>query len=66
MPEKIYNLDETANATVHTPDKIVVCKGIKQVGNVTSGERSPNVTSVACINAFGKNPTNVYIPQCSF
>jgi hypothetical protein len=55
-PDKIYNLDETANTTVHTPDKIVACKGIKQVG-----ERGPNVTFIACINALGNSIPSMFI-----
>jgi hypothetical protein len=44
-PDKIYNLDETANTTAHTPGTAVACKGIKQVGSVTSGKRGPKLHS---------------------
>jgi hypothetical protein len=65
-PDKIYSLDEIANKNAHTLDKVVACKGIKQVGTIISDEKCPNKTSVICINALGLYPTNIYIPPCSF
>jgi hypothetical protein len=47
---KIYNLDETGNAAVHVPLKIICAKEIKQIGNVTSGERGINVTVIVAVN----------------
>jgi hypothetical protein len=41
---KIYNLDETCNSTVHVSPKIICAKGMMQVGRLTSGERGINVT----------------------
>ncbi|KAJ8912646.1 hypothetical protein NQ315_015158 [Exocentrus adspersus] len=51
----IYNMDETANSTVHNPGKVIAVKGEKQVGGATSGERGQNVTMIACINALGNS-----------
>lgn len=49
----IYNLDETGNSTVHNPPKMIVPKGVKQIGSMMSGERGSNVTMIACVNAAG-------------
>jgi hypothetical protein len=34
---KIYNLSNTGNYTVHIPPNNICAKGMKQVGNVPSG-----------------------------
>jgi hypothetical protein len=44
---KIYNLEETGNYTVHVPPKIICAEGIKQVRSVTSGVRRIHVTMMA-------------------
>jgi hypothetical protein len=61
IPDKIYYLNETASTTVHTPHKVVACKGIKQVVSITSGERGPNVKFIACINALGNSIPPMFI-----
>lgn len=51
--EQIWNIDETGITTVHVPPKIISSKGVKQVGQMTSGERGQNITLIAAINALG-------------
>jgi hypothetical protein len=61
---KIYNLDNTGNSTVHVPPKIICAKGIKKVGSVTSGERGINVTMIVAINAIGNHvPPMLVFPR---
>lgn len=43
----IWNVDETGVITVQSPDCVVVCRGVKQVDAMTSGERDVLVL-VAC------------------
>ncbi|KAJ8948006.1 hypothetical protein NQ318_011894 [Aromia moschata] len=50
--KKVWNCDETGVTTVNVPPKIVGPKGIKQIGQITSGERGVNVTIIAAINAI--------------
>jgi hypothetical protein len=54
-PHRIYNVDETDLSTVHVPPKIIAPKGIKQLGNMTSGKRGQNVTLITAINAVRKH-----------
>jgi hypothetical protein len=42
--QDIYNVDETAVTTVQKPSRIIVRKGVRQVGVVTSTERGSLVT----------------------
>lgn len=64
---KIYNLDETGNSTVHVPPKIIAPRGAKQVGSMTSGERGINVTMIAAINAVGNHvPPMLIFPRVHF
>lgn len=42
-------------------DKILACKGVKQVGSATSGERGINVTLIACVSAIGNSVPPLYI-----
>ncbi|XP_072384526.1 uncharacterized protein [Diabrotica undecimpunctata] len=66
-PEKIWNCDETGLTTVHVPPKIVGPKGIKQLGQMTSGERGQNVTLIASINAIGNHiPPMMIFPRVNF
>lgn len=66
-PQRIYNVDETGLSTVHVPPKILAPKGIKQIGNVTSGERGQNVTLIAAINAIGNHlPPWFVFPRVHF
>jgi len=63
-PDRIYNLDETGNSTVHVPPKIIATKGTKQVGCMTSGERGLNVTMICAINAAGNHiPPLIIFPR---
>jgi hypothetical protein len=54
-PHQIYNVDETGITTVHRPDKVVAGRGLKQVGQVTSGERGTLVTLCCAVNALGNS-----------
>lgn len=60
-PEKIYNLDETGVTTVLQAPKVIAETGIKQVGQVVSGERGELVTFCALINSVGNTIPPVYI-----
>ena len=50
---QIYNANETGVSTVHKNDKVLSLKGKKQVGKLTSAERSRNVTVMFSMNATG-------------
>lgn len=66
-PEQIWNIDETGISTVHVPPKIISPKGVKQVGQMTSGERGQNVTLIAAINALGNAiPPMMIFPRVHF
>lgn len=66
-PDKIYNLDETSNFTVHKPSKVLAPKNIKQLGSLTSAERGINITMVACVNAIGNSIPPLFIfPRVNF
>lgn len=66
-PEKIWNCDETGVTTVHVPPKIIGPRGIKQIGQMTSGERGQNVTIIAAINALGNHiPPMMIFPRVNF
>lgn len=63
----IYNLDETALTTVHNPPNVLAQKGLKQVGQVTSGERGILVTACCFINAAGNTiPPFLIFPRVNF
>jgi hypothetical protein len=64
---KIYNLDETDNSTIHVPPKIICDKEIKQVGSVTSGERGMNVKMIVVVTAIGIHVPPIFIfPRVHF
>lgn len=66
-PDRIYNLDESGLTTVHTPPNVICAKGIKQVGQVTSGERGVTITIVGIINAIGNAvPPYLIFPRVNF
>lgn len=46
-PQDMWNMDKTGVTTVHKPDKVVACKGFKQVGRIASAERGTLVTVAA-------------------
>lgn len=67
LPQNIYNLDETALTTVHNPPNIIGQKGLKQIGQVTSGERGVLVTACCFINAMGNSiPPYLIFPRVHF
>ena len=55
QPPDIYNVDETALTTVHSPPKIIAGRDTKQVGLTTSGERGTLITLVGCVSASGNS-----------
>lgn len=59
--EDIWNCDETALTTVHKPQKVLAEKGLKQVGQITSGERGQLVTMCCFVNAAGNTVPPAYI-----
>lgn len=66
-PDKIYNLDETGNSTVHVPPKVLATRGEKQVGSMTSGERDINVTMIAAVSAISNHvPPMLIFPRVHF
>lgn len=66
-PHKIWNCDESGFPTVHVPPKIIGPKGIKQLGQMTSGERGQNVTCIAAISASGNHiPPMLIFPRVNF
>jgi hypothetical protein len=53
LPNNIYNADETGITTGTDPGKMLVEKGQRRVGAVTSGERGNNITVMCAMNAAG-------------
>ncbi|XP_024941863.1 uncharacterized protein LOC112494517 [Cephus cinctus] len=51
-PQNIYNADKTGITTVQKPDRIIARRGARQVGSVTSVERSTLVTVAFAVNAI--------------
>ncbi|KAI4465189.1 hypothetical protein MML48_3g00002243 [Holotrichia oblita] len=49
----IYNMDETKITTVQKTQKVIAKKGKKQVGAITSAERSIHTTGVVCMSSSG-------------
>ncbi len=52
-PLRIYNLDETALTTVHTPRKILAGSDTKRLNKFTNGERGTLVTGCCIIRVDG-------------
>ena len=66
-PRQIWNLDETGLTTVQKPGRLLTQKGLKQVGQITSGERGTLVTMCCCVNATGNALPPAYIcPRVNF
>ena len=64
---QIFNLDETGVTTVHKVPKVIAPKGIKQVGQVTSGERGELMTMCCVVSASGQALPPVFIfPRKNF
>lgn len=59
--ERIYNLDERGVMTVVQAPYIIAASGIKQVGQVVSGERGKKVTMCAIISASGNPVPPVFV-----
>ena len=57
----IFNLDETAVETVHDIPKTIARKGIKQLGQITSGERGELVTMCCTVSALGAALPPVFV-----
>nr|XP_047140257.1 MFS-type transporter clz9-like [Hydra vulgaris] len=57
----IFNFDETGITTVQKPNKIIACKGIKQVGALTSQKRGTLVTMVIAVNAYGNSVPPIFL-----
>lgn len=56
-PENIFNVDESGYTIVQKPHKVLAKSGKKNVGQITSGERGKNITTVCCVSAAGQ-----YVP----
>ncbi|XP_030754595.1 uncharacterized protein LOC115881307 [Sitophilus oryzae] len=66
-PENLEFVTRQGLTTVHVPPKIIGPKGIKQLGQITSGERGQNVTLIASINAIGNHlPPMMIFPRVNF
>ncbi|XP_076803114.1 uncharacterized protein LOC143447068 [Clavelina lepadiformis] len=62
--ENVYNVDETGITCVQKPEKIIVKKGIKQVGRITSAKWGKSVTAVCAMSAIGNYVPPIFIfPQ---
>ena len=57
----------TGATTLQVPDKIIVTKGKRQVGAVTSGERGTLFTTALAVNAQGNSiPPYFIFPRKKF
>lgn len=66
-PHQIFNVNETGLTTVQTPSKVLALKGVKQVGQIISGERGQLITVCCCINAIGNSiPPLMVFPRVNF
>ena len=64
---KRHNLSLRSPLTPQTPLKVIVLKGAKQVGTVTSTERGSLVTMIGTINAIGNTvPPYFIFPRSDF
>ena len=63
----IWNMDETGVTTVQAPSRVVACRGIKQVGAMTSGERGTLVSVAYAVQALGNSlPPFFVFPRNNF
>jgi hypothetical protein len=53
-PGNICNIDESGMQINNKPDAVITDKGSKNIHVLTSGEKSENVTVIACCNAAGQ------------
>ncbi|KAJ8958571.1 hypothetical protein NQ314_006384 [Rhamnusium bicolor] len=61
---RVYNLDETCTMTVQKCAKVLVVKGQKQIGKVTSAEKGTLITTCCIINAAGNSLPPIMIFPC--
>lgn len=67
LPTRIWNIDETGVNTVPNSRQILCQTGLKQVGQIKSGERGTNVSMCCCISASGNALPPAYIfPRMRF
>lgn len=59
----IWNVDETGITTVQTAVSVIVKRGSKQVGAMTSGERGQLVTLAFAVNAIGNTIPPIFVFQ---
>jgi hypothetical protein len=59
-PGNIFNMDESDVQANNKPASVITGKGPESVHVLTSGEKSENVTEIACCNAAGQ-----FLPPCS-
>ena len=63
----VFNLDETGVKTVHDVPKTLAKKGVKQLGQITSGERGELVTMCCTVSAVGVALPPVFVfPRKNF
>ena len=60
----IWNMDETGVTTVQTPDRVVACRGTKQVGSMTSAERGALVSVACAVQALGNFIPPFFVFPC--
>ncbi len=60
-PENVYNVDETGLTVCQKSQKILAKKGKKNVGVITSAERSKTITVVCCVSASGNYEPPMFI-----
>ncbi|KAJ8891326.1 hypothetical protein PR048_010842 [Dryococelus australis] len=66
-PLKLTILHEIGTSTVQNTKKILAPKGVKQLNNVTSGEKGTHVTTCCIISASGVAlPPAMVFPQVQF
>jgi len=56
-PGNIFNVDETGYTVCHKPSKVILTRGKRSVGAITSAEKGRTVTVVCCCSAEG-----VFVP----
>ena len=63
----IWNIDETGITTVQRPDRIIACRGFRQIGQVASAERGALVTTTLVVSAIGNSVSPYFIfPRVNF
>ncbi|KYN36612.1 hypothetical protein ALC56_09037, partial [Trachymyrmex septentrionalis] len=52
-PSDIWNMDEIGISTIHTPDRVIARREMKQLGKIISTERETLITMAVTISAIG-------------